>query len=143
VKQFYDTFVDRVARGRNMSPADVDAVARGRVWTGEQAAARKLVDRLGGLREALDEARRLAHVPRETSIVELPEKPRDLLSLALSLAGLAQASEGGAPSADEPPPPEALPLPRDLVNLARALAPFAVFDPETPLARLEILPVLP
>src|SRR5438552_19053741 len=54
VKQFYDTFIARVHEGRPKLTVDqIDAVARGKVWTGAQAYERGLVDRLGGLREAL------------------------------------------------------------------------------------------
>jgi protease IV len=54
----YDSFVARVAAGRGMTPEAVEAVARGRVWTGQQAAERGLVDELGGLTNALDYAAR-------------------------------------------------------------------------------------
>ncbi|MCS6902578.1 MAG: signal peptide peptidase SppA, partial [Polyangiaceae bacterium] len=111
VKQFYDLFIDRVARGRHLSAAEVDAVARGKVWTGEQARERRLVDRLGGLREALEEARAAAGLPKDCPLVELPEQPRDWLSLALQLAGLPEAST-------EPTPP----IPPDLLRLLRQLA---------------------
>lgn len=50
----YDNFIDKVGKARGMSPAEVDAVARGRVWTGEQALERKLVDALGGFDTALE-----------------------------------------------------------------------------------------
>ena len=50
----YDGFVARVAEGRKMTPAQVDMVARGRVWSGKQAAANGLADELGGLDVALD-----------------------------------------------------------------------------------------
>src|SRR4029079_18251809 len=53
VKQFYDLFVARVAEGRKMKPDAVDAIARGKVWTGAQALPLGLVDRRGGFREAL------------------------------------------------------------------------------------------
>lgn len=53
----YDSFVARVAAGRGMDPDAVEAVARGRVWTGAQALERGLVDELGGLDAALDYAR--------------------------------------------------------------------------------------
>src|SRR5215207_286222 len=49
---FYDDFVKRVAEGRNLSIDDVDAVARGREWTGADALERGLVDELRGLRTA-------------------------------------------------------------------------------------------
>lgn len=54
---FYDDFVARVAQGRNLSTDEVDAVARGRVWTGADAAERGLVDELGGLRSAIRRAK--------------------------------------------------------------------------------------
>jgi protease-4 len=60
VDAFYSEFVDRVAQGRKMSPAQIDALARGRVWSGAQAVERGLVDRLGGLRDALVDAKQRA-----------------------------------------------------------------------------------
>jgi protease-4 len=53
----YGLFLDRVAAGRSLDRAKVDAVGQGRVWTGEQAHERGLVDELGGLREALVRAK--------------------------------------------------------------------------------------
>src|SRR6185312_6894906 len=54
---FYADFVERVAAGRGMSVQEVDAVARGRVWTGADAKDRGLVDELGGLRTAVERAK--------------------------------------------------------------------------------------
>ncbi|MDO3401500.1 signal peptide peptidase SppA [Mycolicibacterium neoaurum] len=54
---FYTDFVERVAQGRKMSVDAVDAVARGRVWTGADARERGLVDTLGGLHTAIDRAK--------------------------------------------------------------------------------------
>jgi len=54
---FYTDFVQRVAAGRGLSVADVEAVARGRVWTGADAKERGLVDELGGLRTAIARAK--------------------------------------------------------------------------------------
>jgi protease-4 len=56
----YDDFVKRVAEGRDLSIDDVDAVARGREWTGADALERGLVDELGGLRTAIRRAKILA-----------------------------------------------------------------------------------
>lgn len=50
---FYALFVDRVAEGRKLGRAEVEAVAGGRVWTGRQALERRLVDRLGTLGDAV------------------------------------------------------------------------------------------
>ena len=49
----YDRFVSDVARYRNMSVEEVDAVAKGRVWSGARAKELGLVDEIGGLRVAL------------------------------------------------------------------------------------------
>ena len=57
--EIYARFVDRVAEGRSLSREQVEAVARGRVWTGRQALAHRLVDRLGDFYTALDTAKQL------------------------------------------------------------------------------------
>lgn len=55
----YDEFIDKVADGRGMTREEVHEVARGRVWTGADAAQRGLVDELGGYHEAQAAIRRL------------------------------------------------------------------------------------
>ncbi len=65
---FYTDFVARVAAGRNMSVAAVDEIARGRVWTGADAAERGLVDELGGLRTAIRRAKVLAGLDADDKI---------------------------------------------------------------------------
>lgn len=66
--RFYRRFVERVAVGRGMTWAEVDAVAQGRVWMGEDALERRLVDEIGGLEAAVAEAGRRAHVRKGTKI---------------------------------------------------------------------------
>lgn len=56
----YTDFIERVAQGRKLSVEAVDAVARGRVWTGADARERGLVDELGGLSTAINKAKVLA-----------------------------------------------------------------------------------
>jgi protease-4 len=131
VKQLYDVFVDRVAEGRKISRDAVDAVGQGRVWTGRQAAARHLVDQLGGIRDALDQARLLTGLPDDAPITELPVPESSLLDLALKLAG---ASENEANALGI--------LPSQLVELARGVAPFAVYAGDESLARLEWVPIV-
>ena len=79
---FYDDFVERVAEGRNMSVVDVEAVARGRVWTGADALQHGLVDELGGLRAAVARAKMLAglEVDEDVRVVELSRVVVDGLS---------------------------------------------------------------
>lgn len=62
VEQIYKTFVSHVAQGRKMSFAQVDAIAQGRVWTGADAIKIGLVDKIGGLDDAIQEAARLAKI---------------------------------------------------------------------------------
>ncbi|MDT4999263.1 MAG: protease [Mycobacterium sp.] len=71
---FYTDFVQRVAQGRGMTVEAVDAVARGRVWTGADALERGLVDELGGLRTAINRAKVLAGFDADTDVklVSLP-----------------------------------------------------------------------
>jgi protease-4 len=61
--RIYADFTGKVAAGRGLSPEQVHQVARGRVWTGADAAGIGLVDELGGLDRALDLARRKAALP--------------------------------------------------------------------------------
>jgi protease-4 len=68
VDSFYEDFVDDVARSRRLDPAKVDSVARGRIWSGEDALARGLIDALGGMPEAIAEARRRAGVPEREEL---------------------------------------------------------------------------
>ena len=60
IERNYRTFLARCAEGRGMSVEAIDAIGQGRVWTGEQALANGLVDRLGDLDTAIQVAADLA-----------------------------------------------------------------------------------
>lgn len=62
ITSIYDLFISRVVEGRGISEAQVRKVAEGRVWTGAQGLSNQLVDQIGGLGEAVAEARRRADV---------------------------------------------------------------------------------
>jgi len=64
----YDDFVQRVAQGRHLSVEAVEAVARGRVWTGADALDHGLVDELGGLRAAVRRAKVLAGLDEDAKV---------------------------------------------------------------------------
>ena len=66
---FYKTFVTRVADGRHLDPVKAEAIARGRVWTGSQAKERGLVDVLGGLDEAVRQAKLAAGMSADAPAV--------------------------------------------------------------------------
>ncbi|NTV16170.1 MAG: signal peptide peptidase SppA [Chlorobiaceae bacterium] len=70
--EVYDDFVGKVALSRKMSIAAVDSVAGGRVWTGSRALKAGLVDRTGGLFDAIHQAQILAKM-------DMTKKPRILL----------------------------------------------------------------
>ncbi|WP_404399231.1 signal peptide peptidase SppA [Idiomarina seosinensis] len=61
-ENFYDYFLEIVADARDMTKAQVDEVAQGRIWTGEQAQQRGLIDSLGNLDNAVEAAAKLAEV---------------------------------------------------------------------------------
>ena len=66
MKSMYESFVTAVAKNRSMSNEQVEALAQGRVWTGVEAKQNGLVDRLGGLHDAIQIARELAEIgPKE------------------------------------------------------------------------------
>jgi len=64
----YDRFTELVSEGRDISLEELDTIARGRVWSGEDALENGLVDELGGLTVAIQKARELAEIDEETDI---------------------------------------------------------------------------
>jgi protease-4 len=73
---FYETFVAKAAEGRKKTPQEIDAVAQGRVWTGDEALRAGLVDALGGLETAVRLARERARIPKgqEVQMLVLPQR---------------------------------------------------------------------
>lgn len=73
---FYDEFVTKAAAGRKKTYDEIHAVAQGRVWTGAQALEVGLVDKLGGLEDAVDVAKERAKIGKEqeVALVILPER---------------------------------------------------------------------
>jgi len=78
----YQTFTSRVAKDRQMSMEQVEKVARGRVWTGEQALALGLVDQLGGLPTAIALAKKEASLPPTAGVTVFPVSKTLLEALA-------------------------------------------------------------
>lgn len=71
VEKVYDVFITKVAEGRKISKEQVDSVGQGRVWSGSDALKIKLVDELGGLKEAIAYAAKKANL-KEYKLNELP-----------------------------------------------------------------------
>lgn len=86
VDSTYATFKRRVAAGRHLSEATVDSIAQGRVWSGVAAREIGLVDRLGGLNDAIACAARMAHLP-SYNLREYPEPEAPFRKLFKNLSG--------------------------------------------------------
>ncbi len=72
VRSVYEQFVDRVAKGRNLSAERVDEIGRGRVWTGAQALEIGLVDGLGGVRAAVAKGREKLKLTPDADVALVP-----------------------------------------------------------------------
>jgi protease-4 len=127
VWQFYDVFLQRVADGRHLTKEQVDAIGQGRVWTGEQAVANKLVDELGGLRQALAYARSVAGLSDHAPIEEFPPPNTSLIGRLLGIEGVSENL-----------PSHLQVLPPGMMDMVRALGPFIVHPADRPLARMEL-----
>jgi protease-4 len=90
VERFYRVFVENVASARDRRPEEIDGLAQGRVWTGEDAKAAGLVDELGGVDEAVAEAAGLAGLEEGDYRVRWVEQERSWRdALAWQLRGAA------------------------------------------------------
>ncbi len=95
VDQIYQAFIERVAEGRHLAPDKVESLAQGRVWSGRRAHELGLVDKLGGLREALDAAAQRAGLEEGYRIVEY-QRAEPFLEVLMRQLGLAPDQEGDA-----------------------------------------------
>ena len=84
MQSIYDDFVEKAAESRNTTPEKVHAVAQGRVWTGQQARERGLVDALGGLDTAIAIAKEQAKIPKDEDVELVVFTGRRTLYEALS-----------------------------------------------------------
>lgn len=132
LRYYYGRFIGAVAKGRGMTEEQVDAVGRGRVWTGAQAKEQKLVDRFGGIIDAISLAKQRAGIGEDerAEIILLPLEPRSVVEQLLRLAG------GGAAGA-----PALAGLPA-LDVILRALPASILVAPSSPQARLPFAVVI-
>ncbi len=133
LRYYYGRFLETVARGRGLTVEQVDAVARGHVWSGRAAQAHGLVDEFGGFTDALAEAKRRAHLS-ENEPVEIATFPEEqsLLTTVLGWLGIELRAEVAAS-----PVAEVLKLTPGLVQLLRALPGSLLLAPSVPQARLD------
>jgi len=96
MQDVYEEFLRKVAEGRRTTPQQIGLVAKGRVWTGREAVDINLVDRLGGLDDAINRACELAGIdPATTHIAEYPKPMNFFEQLEESFEDMATV---GAPS---------------------------------------------
>ncbi|MGJ3230382.1 MAG: signal peptide peptidase SppA [Oceanicaulis sp.] len=94
----YADFTEKVAEGRDLPLARVQELARGRVWTGAQALDHGLVDRIGGLQTAIEEARDLAGLAADepARIRRYPAQPTPLEAFQQLFGVTAEGAEAAA-----------------------------------------------
>ena len=127
LKYMYGRFVGAVAEGRGMKKDEVDNIGRGHVWTGAMAKDVKLVDRFGGLGDAIDEAKKRMGISQSTRVqlYELPNLPAGILGQLGKLIGVSAEAQTVAPTD--------LPMIRALLQ---GIPGSVLVDPSKPQARL-------
>jgi protease-4 len=86
VNEIYTDFITKVAEGRGMAVADVDSIGQGRVWSGEDALEIGLVDKLGGIEDAIEIAAGMASV-ENYRVVEYPKQKDPVQAFMEELTG--------------------------------------------------------
>ena len=126
IEKGYEDFLARVSEARKLTRDEVDRIARGRVWSGADAKERKLVDKLGGLKDALAAAADLAKLPKGYRVWYVEEEKgfKDWLAAKLmkSEASLARLLGLGADQQIPPLPPVLRTLQDQLADTARLLS---------------------
>lgn len=74
-------FVKAVAEGRKLPVEEVARIADGRIFSGEQAKDLKLIDRLGTLQDAIEEAGKMAGISGEPNVIKPPKKKKHIMDL--------------------------------------------------------------
>jgi protease-4 len=119
----YADFINLVAKVRNMTPAQVDEIAQGRVWIGSDAFKLGLVDRLGGMSDALDSAAQLAKLEKPYKLKYFRKKPGLWDNFLSQLWTRVFAGEKTKARQQQPANPFTAPL-RMLVKQVKQLAQF-------------------
>lgn len=96
VDDLYERFLSHVAVSRDMNASEVEALARGRVWSGEDAREVGLVDEYGGLGAAIAKAAEMSGVEKDFQIMELPRAQTPVEALADFLSGPLSRTASGS-----------------------------------------------
>ncbi|MFK4763872.1 signal peptide peptidase SppA [Desulfobaculum sp. SPO524] len=97
VNDMHQQFVAAVAEGRNMDIKDVQAIADGRALTGRQALQLGLVDKLGGMEDAVDELKAICGITEPVALVEQPKEKTSYLREILSNINITISSDAVEP----------------------------------------------
>lgn len=92
INQGYRDFIGKVAAARGKTPDEINEVAQGRVWSGKQALERGLVDKLGGLEDAIAEAAKRAKLGEGYKTVYVEKDMTGFERFMASLSARAHAS---------------------------------------------------
>jgi protease-4 len=131
LESFYTQFVGKVAAARGKTPAEIDAIAEGRVWTGRQASKNGLVDALGGLDAAVGLAKEKAGIDADDSVqLVVYPAPKSFYEIVSDLSGARQQASVAAWLAMNLSPAE-----RDALRVLRS--------PATLFRRGELLAMMP
>jgi protease-4 len=115
IVEFYQDFIEKVAEGRGLSVEEVDAIGRGRIWTGRQAKENGLIDEIGGLSEAVALAKEKAGLADEKKVgIEIYPK------YAVKFFGL---GDSGIPGMESH-------LPEELLEIVRDYGRYRVYENE-------------
>src|SRR5680860_46119 len=86
IESTYETFLKRVSQGRNISVAEADSLAQGRVWSGVDAQRIGLIDKLGNLEDAIVEAANMAEL-KDYGLKKLPKYKTGLEGILEDVGG--------------------------------------------------------
>ncbi len=100
LRYMYGRFTKAVSEGRGMSQKAVDAVGRGRVWSGADAKRVKLVDRFGGVGDAIEYAKQRAGLGsgQRARVLLWPTPSSSLIGRLLGIPGLRARADGARPA---------------------------------------------
>ncbi len=131
IRSYYQLFLARVAEGRHKSVSDIDAVARGHVYSGDTALRLGLVDHLGGFASALARARVLGGVSDDAQVVVRPKRKEGLLDYVFDT----ESARASAASVSALVPPTLRTLLGRVVTMQRlgATTPLALLPYDAPL----------
>ena len=87
MNSIYQSFLEKVSQNRRMKLEEVEKVAQGRAWSGSAAIELNLVDKIGGLNDAIEEAKKLAHIPATEKVgLKIYPSKKSLMDYIFDLA---------------------------------------------------------